>query len=62
MSKVKPTTKEQLIHYLLHNVSLGTYDNRFLTNIETNFIGAGKPVTSNQSDLLTKITFRYSSN
>lgn len=59
MSKVKPTTKEQLIHYLLHNVSLGTYDNRFLTNIETNFIGAGKPVTSNQSDLLTKITFRY---
>ena len=59
MSKVKPTTKEQLIHYLLHNVSLGSYDNRFLSNIEINFIGAGKPVTTNQAELLNKITIRY---
>jgi len=59
MSKVKPTTKEQLIHYLIHNISLGNYDNRFLTNVENNFIGANKPVTSNQSSLLNKIIHRY---
>lgn len=59
MSKVKPTTKEQLIHYLLSNVSLGTYDRKFLTNLETGFLGKDRPVTSNQADLLTKIVSRY---
>jgi hypothetical protein len=59
MSKVKPTTKEQLIHYLLSNVSLGTYDRKFLTNLETGFLGKDRPVTSNQAELLSKIVSRY---
>lgn len=59
MLKVKPTTKEQLIHYLLQNISLGNYDERFLTNVETNFIGSNRPVTTNQAELLNKITYRY---
>lgn len=60
MSTVKPATKEQLIHYLLSNVSLGTYDRKFLTNLETGFLGKDRPVTTNQSDLLSKIVARYS--
>lgn len=59
MSKVKPTTKEQLIHYLLSNVSLGTYDRKFLTNLETGFLGKDRPVTTNQDELLTKVVSRY---
>ena len=59
MSKVKPTTKEQLIHYLLSHISLGTYDRRFLTNLETGFLGKGKAVTTNQAALLDKIIARY---
>ena len=60
MSKVKPTTKEQLIHYLLSNVSLGTYDRKFLTNLETGFLGRDRSVTTNQATLLSKIVARYS--
>jgi hypothetical protein len=56
MSKIAPTTKEQVIHYLVHNISLGTYDKKFLNNIyETN-----KPLTTNQNELLDKIILRYS--
>ena len=55
MSKITPTTKEQVIHYLVHNISLGTYDKKFLNNIyETN-----KPLTTNQNELLDKIILRY---
>lgn len=50
-----PNTKEQLIHYLVHNVSLGTYDKKFLNNIYEN----NKPLTTNQNELLDKITLRY---
>lgn len=59
MSKVKPTTKEQLIHYLLSHISLGTYDRRFLSNLESSFLGKGKAVTTNQASLLDKIVARY---
>lgn len=59
MSNVKPTTKEQLIYYLLQNISLGTYDNKFLVNLRDNNIAGKKPVTSNQADLLNKVTLRY---
>lgn len=59
MLKVTPTTKEQLVYYLLTNISLGTYDKRFLTNIQTAHVTSNKPVTTNQSDLLTKIIKRY---
>jgi len=59
MTKVKPTTKEQLIYYLLQTVSLGTYDKRFLNNLQTMQIVNNKPITSNQSELLDKIVLRY---
>jgi hypothetical protein len=59
MTKVKPTTKEQLIYFILHNLSLGTYDKRFLNNLQTIQISNSKPVTSNQSELLDKIVLRY---
>lgn len=56
MSKIVPTTKEQVIHYLVHNISLGTYDKKFINNIyEIN-----KPLTTNQNELLDKIILRYS--
>ena len=55
MQVLKPKTKEQLIHYLVTNISLGTYDKKFLSNIyETN-----KPLTTNQNELLDKIILRY---
>lgn len=57
--KTTPTTKEQLVYYMLQNISLGTYDKKFLTNLHDNLVSKKNPVTSNQSDLLTKITLRY---
>lgn len=59
MTKVKPTTKEQLVYYLLQNTSLGTYDRRFLVNLQATQVRDKSPVTSNQSNLLDKITLRY---
>lgn len=60
MTKNKPTTKEQLIYFLLQNVSLGTYDRRFLQNIMDNYVSLSKPLTSNQANLFeTKIVTRY---
>lgn len=60
MLTVIPTTKEQLIYYLLNNISLGTYDRRFLDNIQKLNLMTNKPVTSNQHELLNKIVQRYS--
>ncbi len=57
--KTTPTTKEQLVYYMLQNISLGTYDRKFLANLQDNLISHKNPVTSNQADLLTKITLRY---
>ena len=57
--KTTPTTKEQLVYYMLQNISLGTYDKKFLTNLHDNLVSKKNPVTSNQADLLTKITLRY---
>jgi hypothetical protein len=55
MQVLKPKTKEQLIHYLVTNISLGTYDKKFLSNVyEIN-----KPLTTNQNELLDKIILRY---
>jgi hypothetical protein len=55
MQVLKPTTKEQLIHYLVNHISLGTYDKKFLSNVyEIN-----KPLTTNQNELLDKIVLRY---
>ena len=59
MSKAIPTTKEQLVYFLHNNVSLGTYDKKFLDNLITLYIVKHLPITSNQSDLLTKIVLRY---
>lgn len=60
MTKVKPSTKEQLIFYLIGNISLGTYDRRFLVNLESMHLIKHRPLTTNQSDLLNKIINRYS--
>jgi len=60
MLKVKPKTKEQTIFFLVSNISLGTYDKKFLTNLETMNVTLGKPLTTNQADLLDKIILRYS--
>lgn len=59
MTVIKPTSKEQTIYFLLGNVSLGTYDKRFLQNIEENYICTHKPITTNQAKLLDKIITRY---
>jgi hypothetical protein len=59
MTKVKPNTKEQLIYFLLSNLNLGTYDSKFLTNIQTNNVISKKPLTTNQAALLYKIVERY---
>lgn len=59
MQNVKPTTKEQLVDYLIKQVSLGTYDRRFLDNLLHTNVATKKPVTSNQAALLDTITRRY---
>lgn len=59
MTKVKPKTKEQLIYFLLTNLSLGTYDSKFLNNIQVSNVINKKPLTSNQAELLYKIIERY---
>ena len=59
MQITKPTTKEQLIDYLVRYISLGTYDRRFLDNLLHSNIAINKPLTSNQAELLDKITSRY---
>ena len=59
MSTIKPSTKEQLIYYLLQNLSLGTYDRRFINNLQDTNITDNRPLTSNQAALLDKIVLRY---
>lgn len=59
MTIVKPKTKEQLIYFLISNLSLGTYDRRFLQNIQDTYIVPKKPLTSNQTQLLDKVVARY---
>jgi hypothetical protein len=59
MSKAKPSTKEQLVYFLHNHVSLGTYDKKFIDNLITMYVASLRPVTSNQSNLLDKITLRY---
>lgn len=57
--KAKPTTKEQLVYFLHNQISLGTYDKRFVENLITSYVATLKPVTTNQASLLDKITLRY---
>lgn len=59
MTIVKPTTKEQTVYFLISHISLGTYDKRFLENIENSYCALNKPVTSNQANLLDKVISRY---
>lgn len=58
MTDTIPTTKEQLIYYICNNLSLGTYDKKFLHNM-VDFIRNKKPITTNQSNLFDKIVIRY---
>jgi hypothetical protein len=57
--QVKPHTKEQLVDFMLKHISLGTYDKKFLDNIVQLNFKIKNPVTTNQADLLDKITSRY---
>jgi hypothetical protein len=57
--KVKPNTKEQLVDFMLKHLSLGTYDKKFLDNIVQLNFTVKNPVTTNQAELLDKITSRY---
>ena len=59
MTIVKPKTKEQTVYFLVSNISLGTYDKRFLQNIEDTYVVLNKPMTSNQAKLLDKVISRY---
>jgi len=59
MLKVIPSTKEQLIHFMISYISLGTYDKKFLNNLQLLNLVLGKPLTTNQADLLNKIVLRY---
>jgi hypothetical protein len=52
---IKPTTKEQLIYFMVNTISLGTYDRKFLVNVNE----TDKQMTTNQADLLDKIILRY---
>jgi hypothetical protein len=52
-----PSTQEQLIYFLSHNIKLGSYDKKFITNMLT--LSANKNITTNQSELLNRITIRY---
>ena len=56
---VKPNTKEQLVDFMLKHISLGTYDKKFLDNILHLNFAVKNPVTTNQAELLNKITSRY---
>lgn len=60
MLKIKPSNKEQLIYFLINRISLGTYDKKFLNNIQTQNLLIQKPLTSNQANLLDRIVARYS--
>lgn len=60
MLKIKPSIKEQLIYFLINRISLGTYDKKFLNNIQTQNLLIQKPLTTNQANLLDKIVSRYS--
>lgn len=59
MLKVTPNTKEQLIYFLLNNISLGTYDKKFLNNLQALNLLYKKPLTTNQATLLDKVVMRY---
>jgi len=57
--KAMPTTKEQLIYFIHTNISLGTYDKRFIDNLIVTYVSALRPITTNQSALLDKIVMRH---
>jgi hypothetical protein len=59
MTQVKPKTKEQVIHFLLSNLSLGSYNKRFLENLETQYVTTNKALTTNQAALLDKVISQY---
>jgi hypothetical protein len=59
MSNNLPKSKEQLIYFLVSNISLGSYDKKFLTNLESMNVITNKPLTTNQAALLDKIILTY---
>lgn len=51
-------TSEQLIYFMIHNLRLSRYDNRFLQNLEK-LINNTHRVTTNQVDLVNKLISKY---
>ena len=49
---------EQLIYFMIHNLRLSRYDNRFLQNLEK-LINNTHRVTTNQVDLVNKLISKY---
>lgn len=50
---------EEVLEFLLASISLGTYDRRFLANLQMVNVLSRKPITSNQAKLFTKILLKY---
>ena len=51
-------TSEQLLYFMIHNLRLSRYDNRFLQNLEK-LINNTHRVTTNQVDLVNKLISKY---
>lgn len=51
-------TSEQLIYFMIHNLRLSRYDNRFLQNLEK-LVNNTHRVTTNQVELVNKLISKY---
>jgi len=50
---------EEVLEFLLSTISLGTYDRKFLLNVQITNVISVKPITSNQAALFKKIVHNY---
>jgi hypothetical protein len=50
---------EEALEYLIYNIRLGTYDKKFMLNLQTTKVLARKPITSNQHSLFKKVVQKY---
>jgi len=55
----KPRTAEEVLDFCLNQLSLGTYDKRFFTNLFISNILPRKAITSNQLALFKKVVNKY---
>ena len=50
---------EEVLDFLLSSISLGSYDRRFLSNLQMTNVLSRTPITSNQADLFKKVIRTY---